>query len=264
MLDGRKSLPKRIAQIAAYSLDNPDEIAFGTAASIATAAGVQPSTLIRFAQHFGYDGFTSMQVVFRGRLLDRNASYEDRLQSLRVGGADTESANVLDGFMAASVRSVNSLADSFHRPEFEAAVATLQAAETIYIVAKRRSFPIASYLAYIFGKLKVKNCLVDSSSGLDIETVSFASPGDAAIAISFSPYASETISHAGELSQRSVPVISITDSAFSPLTEFSKTCFEVVEADYAGFRTLAASMALAAALAVRVAEARASQAADKA
>ncbi|MGN6534127.1 MAG: RpiR family transcriptional regulator, partial [Mesorhizobium sp.] len=45
ILARRDSLPKRIAQVAAYALDNPDDIAFGTAASIATLAGVQPSTL---------------------------------------------------------------------------------------------------------------------------------------------------------------------------------------------------------------------------
>ncbi|TIU31777.1 MAG: RpiR family transcriptional regulator, partial [Mesorhizobium sp.] len=39
ILERRHSLPKRIAQIAAYALDNPDDIAFGTAASIAASAG---------------------------------------------------------------------------------------------------------------------------------------------------------------------------------------------------------------------------------
>ena len=262
MLDARKSLPKRIAQIAAYSLDNPDEIAFGTAASIAASAGVQPSTLIRFAQHFGYDGFTSMQAIFRERLRDRNASYEERLQSLRGGKSDTESATVLDGFAAAATRSLNALAAAFDQAEFEDAIRTLKSADTIYIVAKRRSFPVAHYLAYTLGKLKIKNCLIDSSSGLDPETVSFATPKDAVIAISFSPYAAETVVHARTLSERGVPVIGITDSAFSPLTEFSKIWFEIVEADYGGFRSLAASMALVAALAVRVAETRVSGSAN--
>ena len=31
------TLPKRLAQVATYALENPDEIAFGTAASIAAA-----------------------------------------------------------------------------------------------------------------------------------------------------------------------------------------------------------------------------------
>ncbi|RUW15750.1 MurR/RpiR family transcriptional regulator, partial [Mesorhizobium sp. M1A.F.Ca.IN.020.06.1.1] len=75
ILERRTSLPKRIAQIAAYALDNPDDIAFGTAASIAASAGVQPSTLIRFAQQLGFDGFTSLQQVFRERLRERNSSY---------------------------------------------------------------------------------------------------------------------------------------------------------------------------------------------
>src|SRR6478735_4360053 len=82
ILERRQSLPKRIAQVAAYSLDNPDEIAFGTAASIAASAGVQPSTLIRFAQHLGFAGFTSLQSVFRERLRERTTSYEDRLKAL--------------------------------------------------------------------------------------------------------------------------------------------------------------------------------------
>ena len=72
------------------ALDNPDEIAFGTAASIAASAGVQPSTLIRFAQILGFDGFTSLQSVFRERLRERTVSYEDRLKALRGEENDPE------------------------------------------------------------------------------------------------------------------------------------------------------------------------------
>ena len=56
ILERKGELPKRLTQVAAYALDHPDEIAFGTAASIAISAAVQPSTLVRFAQHFGFDG----------------------------------------------------------------------------------------------------------------------------------------------------------------------------------------------------------------
>jgi DNA-binding MurR/RpiR family transcriptional regulator len=53
-----------------------------------------------------------------------------------------------------------------------------------------------------------------------------------------------------------VPVVSLTDSAFSPLAECSTEWFEVVEADHAGFRSLSASMAFAMALTVGIAEER--------
>jgi DNA-binding MurR/RpiR family transcriptional regulator len=58
------------------------------------------------------------------------------------------------------------------------------------------------------------------------------------------------------MADRGVAVVSLTDSAFSPLAECSKIWFEVVEADHAGFRSLSASMAFAMALTVGVAEAR--------
>jgi DNA-binding MurR/RpiR family transcriptional regulator len=54
-----------------------------------------------------------------------------------------------------------------------------------------------------------------------------------------------------------VPVVAITDSAFSPLASCATEWFEVAEADFAGFRSLSATMALAMALTVSVAERRA-------
>src|SRR4030095_14789146 len=45
IVERRDSLPKRLAQVAVYALDNPDEIAFGTAGSIAQSAVGAPSTL---------------------------------------------------------------------------------------------------------------------------------------------------------------------------------------------------------------------------
>ena len=35
----REDLPRRLVQVAAFALENPDEIAFGTVASVASQAG---------------------------------------------------------------------------------------------------------------------------------------------------------------------------------------------------------------------------------
>ena len=140
ILDRRESLPKRIAQIAAYALDNPDDIAFGTAASIAASAGVQPSTLIRFAQQLGFDGFTSLQQVFRERLRERNSSYDERLAALRAKAEDGGGHRaIFDGFVAAASTSLGDISRSLNDEHFEEAVALLAKAETIYVLAKRRS-----------------------------------------------------------------------------------------------------------------------------
>ncbi|SEP73497.1 transcriptional regulator, RpiR family [Devosia sp. YR412] len=257
ILERKGELPKRLTQVAAYALDHPDEIAFGTAASIALSANVQPSTLVRFAQHFGFDGFSGLQLLFRARLRERTSSYEDRLRTLEQDGAAlAESTTIFNGFVAAAHRSIDSISAAVEPDAFERAVTLLAKAETIYLIAKRRSYPISSYMAYAFGKLKVRCQLVGTSAGIDDDMLAMATNRDAAFAISFSPYASESAAQARMMASRGIPVVSLTDSAFSPLAECSAEWFEVVEADHAGFRSLSASMAFAMALTVSIAEKR--------
>lgn len=252
----RDDLPKRIAQIAAYALDHPDEIAFGTVASIAVAADVQPSTLIRFSQYFGFDGFSSLQDVFRRRLRARTSSYDERLSRLRHDTPGQGAQATLAGLLSASHQSLDRIAGTLDERTLDDAITLLAGAETIFIVARRRAYPVATYAAYALAKLGIRVQLVESPAGMTGEMLAFASPKDAALAISFSPYTPSTVEEARLLHERGVPVVSLTDSAFSPLAQCSRLWFEVAEADFSGFRTLAASMALAMAIAVGVGEAR--------
>ena len=260
MVRRREDLPKRLAQVAAYAIANPDDVAFGTAASIADKASVQPSTLVRFAQAFGYHGFSELQEVFRDRLRDRPQSYSARLDALRAhstgGGAESETAALFAGFCDAAERSVQALRERVSPGDIDAAAALLARAETIYLIAQRRSFPISTYMSYAFGKLGIRTVLVGSAQGTDEETLAFAGPRDAAIAVSFTPYASSTLAFARQVADQDVPLVVITDSPFSPLIPRGGVWFEVVEADFEGFRSLSATMALAMTLTVAVAEAR--------
>ncbi|MBB3353917.1 RpiR family transcriptional regulator [Rhizobium sp. L9] len=256
IIERKANMPKRLAQVAAFALGNPDEIAFGTTASIAAASDVQPSTLVRLAHHLGYEGFSDLQSIFRERLRDRTLSYEERLVTLEQTSGDDEDANLLSGFIAAANQSVNRLAATVQSETFTKAVDILATAETIYLIAKRRSYPLTAHMSYAFSKLNIRHQIVASPNGVDPEMVQFASPRDAAIAASFSPYAADSLSQSQELADRGVPVIAITDSAFSPLAACATHWFEVAEADFAGFRSLSASMALTMALPVAIAERR--------
>ena len=249
-------LPKRLKQAAAYALENPDEIAFGTAASIAQAASVQPSTLVRLAHQFGYEGFSHFQTIFKERLRLRTPSYEERLTQIEKSGDAAPEAALLHGFFGAARSSIIKMEEAIREEDFKRAIEVLGAADTIYLIAKRRSYSLTAHLAYAFSKLGIRHQMVASTNGVDMETVQFARPSDAALAISFSPYAAESLEHARALHAQGVPLVSITDSAFSPLASISTLWFEVAEADFAGFRSLSASMALTMALSVGIAEYR--------
>jgi DNA-binding MurR/RpiR family transcriptional regulator len=256
IIERKNAMPKRLAQVAAFALTNPDEIAFGTTASIAAASDVQPSTLVRLAHHLGYEGFSDLQSIFRERLRDRTMSYEERLITLEQSAAEDDNATILTGFIAAASQSINRLASTIQTDAFAKSVEILAAAETIYLIAKRRSYPLTAHMTYAFSKLNIRHQIVASPNGVDPELVQFATPRDAAIAASFSPYAAESLSQSQELADRGVPVIAITDSAFSPLAACATHWFEVAEADFAGFRSLSASMALIMAFPVAIAEQR--------
>lgn len=254
IVERSEELPKRLAQVAVYALYNPDEIAFGTAASVAQAAVVQPSTLVRFAQAFGYQGFSELQEVFRSRLRERVPSYDERLARMRQHGIPTsKSSLVLDGFLEAAQRSVVELREKIRPDALERAVDVLAAADTIYLIGLRRSFPITSYLSYAMGKLSIRNILIDAVAGMGAEQAGFVKPRDAVLAVSFTPYASETVTLTNAARSRGAKIVSITDSVFSPIASPADVMLEIVEANFEGFRSMTATMALAMSLAVAVA-----------
>lgn len=253
----RDTLPRRLAQVAAYAIESPDDIAFGTVARIAAAARVQPSTLVRFAKELGYGGFSDLQAVFQERLRDRPTNYDERLEAVDTHATGRPvAAALLDGFSKAAVRSVERVCERIDPEMLNQAARLLGQAETVYLIAQRRSYPIATYMAYAFGKLGVRAVLTGSPSGIDREVLQFAGPRDAAFAVSFSPYASETVNHMRQVAAQGTPLVVITDSPFSPLVPTNGVWFEVVEADFEGFRSLSATLTLAMTLTVAVADLR--------
>jgi DNA-binding MurR/RpiR family transcriptional regulator len=253
----RENMPKRLRQLAEFALAQPEEIAFGTVASIARHAGVQPSALVRFAQHLGYAGFSQLQQIFRDRLREGFPDYRDRLRVLREKEADgSRSAVLFDGFLGAAAVSLDRARDSLDPGALDRAIEALAKAHAIYLLGARRVFPVAAYLAYAFGQLRVRTYLVDHVAQLGPEQLATATPEDAVLAVSFTPYAATTVELATAAARRGVPLVVITDTPFSPLAKAADVWLEVAEADYGAFRSLAASFALAMTLAVGTAERR--------
>lgn len=257
VLARRDALPKRVAQAALYMIDNADEIAFATTAEIARNAGVQPSTLVRFAQTIGFRGFSELQLLFRSRLRQGFPDYRERVDALRAAPGDAPLTGLFHGFADAAEHSVARLRQSLDEARLEAAVALLAKADIVYLVGARRVAPVTVYLAYAFGKLGIRAVLVDQLAGLGPEQLAGAGPGDVVLAISYAPYAAATLDLVRLAAERKARILALTDSAASPLAARATHWLQVDEADHGAFRSLAASFALAMTLAVGTAEARA-------
>lgn len=253
----RPALPRRLAQVADFAVAQPQEVALRTATELAAEAGVPASALVRFAQTLGYSGFSELQAVFRAHARTRWPDYGERLRALGTDATTApRAADLLAGFLRASEASLHGAAASIDPTALEQAVALLAAADTIYLLASRRAFPVAFYLAYAMRRLDLRCQLVDQTAALGPEQMAGARPGDAALVTSFTPYAPTSVELAAGAARRGVPVLAITDSPFSPLIQAARVWLEVAEANHLGFRSLAATLALATTLAVATARRR--------
>ncbi|EAT0833869.1 TPA: MurR/RpiR family transcriptional regulator [Salmonella enterica] len=253
------TLSKRLKQVARYILDNSNNVAFDTVASIAQQADVPPSTLIRFASAFGFSGFNEMKQVFRQHLMEETASYTERARLFRKSTTDEEGEHpeqpyeILNVFTMVNAQALQQLPSQIRPEQLQKAVELLGLADNIYVIGLRRSFSVACYLTYALRHLERHAFLIDGLGGMFSEQLSMVSDKDVVVAISYSPYAREVVELVELGAGRGVRQIVITDSQVSPLAAFSEVCFVVREAQVDGFRSQVASMCLAQTLAVSLA-----------
>jgi len=245
-------LSKQLQKIARFALEYPDDLALETVASLAARAGVQPSSVVRFAQALGYDGFSDMQLVFRSRLVTDGNSYRDRIDALRrqhdSGGGDALS--VLSSFVDEGLSSLELLRDHTSAAVLDRAVNLLANAHDIYLLAERRAFPVACYLAYALARLERRAHLLDGIGGMLPQQVAMVRDGDVLMAASFPPFSPQVAEAFVACHERGVPTIAITDSPVSPLALEATVAFHIKQQEEGSFRSLVAPMCLAQSLVV--------------
>lgn len=242
-------LPKRIRQCAEFAISNHEMIAFATVAEISDRAGVQPSAFMRFCSYFGFSGYSQLQRLVRTSLSPASTDYRTRLEKLRDDGA-LSAAAILAEFVEAGQGSLEALVQSVDPKTLERAVAKLKTANIIHIIGLGRAYAAATYLAYTLEKMGIA-CICHGLAG-KVSYLNALHKGDAVLAISFAPYTSETVELVEQALQQQLDIVAITDGRLSPLSRDGIEVLNIVERDVGEFRSLAATLTLAIALAVAI------------
>lgn len=252
-----EGMSRRLRQVAEYALANPNDMALETVAVLAARAGVQPSTLVRFAKALDFDGFSDMQRVFQMRLVERYPSYEERIRELTHadGPGPSGPSAVLEHFVSAGVHALEHLREEASGEALTRAVATMAGAERLFIMGTRRAYSVAVYLDYTLSHLGRYTRLIDGHGGMTGLQARQMAERDALIAVSFKPYAPETVEVCRHASDHGTPIIALTDGPLSPLVPVATVAFEVDDARVKGFRALTATMCLALTLVVSLGQA---------
>ena len=255
------TLPNRLQGIARFALDNPDQMALSTVAEIANGAGVPPSAIIRFANALGFAGFLAMQRVYRERLVARSATYRERIEALRRQDSADE---VLPHLVDSAIGELEQLRAHVDATLFRRAAMLVLEAERVYVLAQRRAFPVAAYLAYGLSQLEVPALLLDGVAGMLREQSALLKKGDALIVASFRSYSSDVVEAAATCHRNGVPVIAFTDHPVSPLAKSATLRFDLGDNPAVQFRSLVGAMCAAQALVIAVGYAQAEKPARRA
>ena len=242
-------LSRQLKLIGAYIEQHRDHVGLERIQDIADHCGVQPSAVVRFAKHFGFSGFSEMQAIFRAGISTQIApgrSYQNRIRdALARSDQPLASADIAQEFVGGAAAGLEELRQQLPNLPIDRAVDMLAHAPSLWVAGARRAYPVATYLAYALQHTNKPVQLVDFTGAMHTGQLRGMRQGDVLVAISFAPYAEETMTIARQAAQAGVTVIAITDSRMGALAQVADVPLVVQESAVFGFRALSSTMALA-------------------
>jgi DNA-binding MurR/RpiR family transcriptional regulator len=243
-----EALPKQLRAVAKHIEINRASMVVTRITDIAEACAVQPSAVTRFAQRFGFSGYTQLQGLFRQAFSDKAApaaSYARRVRTLiATGRLQDDPAGVVRQLLLANQGAIEEFALHLDERALKAALNLLHDAEHIYVVGVRRSFPAAAYLTYLLQHTAKRVVHVSGTGGTFVGQMRAVRKRDLVVAISFSPYGKETRACLRIARARGAQTLVLTDSAMSPVGRAATVCLLVKEASAFAFRSLTNALCL--------------------
>lgn len=225
------TLSKGQKKIANAVLNDYDKVAFLTAARLGEMVGVSESTVVRFADELGFEGYSQFQFAVQ-ELVRIRLTPNQRIEvtKQRIGRGD-----IIDNVMNSDINKIKYTLEHLDRQAFSDSVDAILSARNIYITGARNSEPLARLLSYnlslIFDNVKL---VVPTSSAEVFEQMYSINEEDTMIAFSFPRYSTKMINGIKFAKRKDANIVVFTDSDVSPLVEYAD-CVLIAQSDMASF-----------------------------
>jgi DNA-binding MurR/RpiR family transcriptional regulator len=152
--------------VAQYIVDHLDEVAFQTAEELARRANTSSSTVVRFSQALGFEGFPELQSSAREEYRRRVASGAETVSAATTSAAPLFSLDQseFETSLGADHVNVEDTARKISRSEVEAAVDAIAEAPRILIAGTDQMAFFASYFRHLLMLLDLRAETVASPS----------------------------------------------------------------------------------------------------
>ena len=216
-----ESLSPSQRKVAEFLLQGGINVVHLTITEIASAVGVNSSTVVRTAQALGFEGFPELQSVLRRQFLDQTRI----AQRLQIGtqqliedldGEEPANQHLLNTVLREAVQLLLDLPQHVPAHIFDRAVEMLDSAKRVYIVGLGSSFPLALNFGIVLRYMWPDTTVV--APGIDPIPAQLAGlgRGDLIFAICFARYIRETLTVMEVGRGRGASVLTVTDSHVSP------------------------------------------------
>ncbi|MFC1673462.1 MurR/RpiR family transcriptional regulator [Pseudomonadota bacterium] len=243
-------LSPQLRRAAKYVIDHPDDMALYSMRQLAAHADVHPSTMVRLGRELGFDGHAEFQEPFQERLRSRpKVSYAGDARDLQERGGNGNAQALVADMFETERRSMKTLSQRVGVEAIAEAAEVLCGARNVFVVGSRSLYAVAHYFHYASRMFTHNVVLVDGLGGTFADQLRGIGEGDVVLATSFAPYSRDTVRAVEYALERGARIVSITDSAVSPLGQGKDTITLVAPNDSPSFfHSIVPAMAVAEAL----------------
>ena len=236
--------------VARYIVDHLDEAAFQTAEELARRANTSSSTVVRFSQALGFDGYPELQQAaieeYRHKVAEGQPNPNGGSGAAALFNFDHSE---FEASLGADYSNIEETARNLTREQIEASVSALATSRRVLIVGVEQMAFFASYLRHLLGLLDVRAEIVASPSQDNIQKLSRMDE-DTLLVVLTAGRAHPLILRALKLARhRRARTISITDSTLSDIGQHSDLTLYYSSNGPSYIRSNAALMGLVQALA---------------
>jgi len=242
-----KKMSKGQKLISEYIMNNYEKAAFMTASKLGNKVGVSESTVVRFANMLGYDGYPKLQKALQELIRNKLTT----LQRIEMT-SDLDESTLLKSVLKADMNNIRLTLEEVNKDDFDKVVESIFSARNIYILGLRSAAPLAHFMGYYLSFIFDNVRLVTSGINDILEQLVHISPQDLLIGISFPRYARRTVEAVNFAKGKGAKIVAITDAILSPLTSYADYIL-LARSDMASFvDSLVAPLSLINALIVAV------------
>lgn len=234
--------------IAQYILSNYDKAAFMTAAKLGDTVGVSESTVVRFANALGFEGYPLLQKSLQ-ELIKTKLTTVQRVEMSKEYSSDWA---ILKKVLRSDIENIKGTLDEIDAQSFEGIINKILTARKIYIVGLRSSAAIGEYLSFYLNLILDNVVLVNYGISDVFEQILKVGKEDLVIGISFPRYSKRTFELLNYAREQGAEIVSLTDSHLAPIATISDNTL-ITRSNMASFvDSLVAPLSVANALIVAV------------